>query len=130
MTITALELGADARRQLNRLASFAIQPENFYRPGPDAAPPGDDDRFVVTSGTHRIVFSVTVMNEKSYRHLSVSIFPGDMPNPASVFTIAHLLGFQGIAMHADCEVATGAIPESVHIGTSERPPSVIVAQEL
>jgi len=131
MTFTALEIGPDARRKLNRLASFAIEPTNFYYPGPNAVPPGDDDRFVVSSGTHRIVFSVTVIERTPFRHLSVSLLVGDLPSPVSVFTLAHMLGFRGIPMSADGEMATGERPSKMAIGSEREPnPCVILGQKL
>lgn len=57
--------------------------------------PGDRPEYVWTSGSYRVVFTIT-LHRGCYRHLSISM-PGKdaAPNPIVVAEIANLFGFTG-----------------------------------
>jgi len=84
----------DLKAEIQRIRDFADKQENWYTPhkGP---PPGDNPRHTGSNGTFRFVFSITFSKDQTYRHLSVSTSGPKWPNPAAVFTIAHLFGFTG-----------------------------------
>jgi hypothetical protein len=89
-----LVIGPEEKTLIARVAEHAKA--HPYRPGPGVLPPGDDDRFVVTLGTYRAVFSITHgRNGVVARQLSVSVPGTKYPNPAAVFMIAHEFGFTG-----------------------------------
>lgn len=90
----------EARLAAHKLVEFASRPENHYRPHmqtADALAPGDDTRYVLHLGEFRCVYTMTVTDEGTYRHLSISVpEDGRYPNPAITVEIARLFGFKGV----------------------------------
>lgn len=98
MNVRPLIIDDGARAMVKRVLAHAEA--HHYRPGPGAAPPGDDPRFVAHLGTYRAVFSFTHADGLIYRHLSVSVpgaEGGKFPNPIAAFLIADLFGLTGYA---------------------------------
>lgn len=81
--------------RVKEVVEYASRPENVYRPGPGARIPGDVPEHVAILGDFRCVFSFTDVRDELYRHLSISIKTGTMPNPVLVQEIARLYGFTG-----------------------------------
>jgi hypothetical protein len=109
----------EEREAAHKVALFAAQPENHYRPGPQAKVPGDDSRHVLNINSFRCVFTYTKSPEHGlFRHLSISIpTPSAYAHPAMVETISHLFGF------------TGKL-EDWQVGPHQRDNCIIVAQML
>lgn len=87
---------------------FAERPENVYYPAPNKIAPGEDLNFVAQLDTYRCVFTITAMEDRRFRHLSISVPSKDFPNPISVFTIANLFGFTGGKVDNEIAVAPGS----------------------
>lgn len=101
------------------LVKFASRRENWYRPRMMTWVPGDRPEYVLHFGTYRCVFTITEMDGKLFRHLSVSVpAKGMMPNPMATATIADVFGFSGATRTQD--VVTGIGPKwSVHINKKD-----------
>lgn len=120
----ALLLGPREREAAHAVALFAARPENHYRPGPGATPPGLIAKHCLRLGVRsdfRCVFSFTVDKDGSlFRHLSVSVpVRGKLPHPAVTEEIARLFGFKGELLGGEWQIAT-----------SEEDNCVIVAQRV
>lgn len=90
-----LIIGAAQRQVAQEVVTFARRPENWYRPGADRPPPGDNPAHICFFPLDvRCVFSYTLFEGKLYRHLSVSL-PQGYPNPFAVRAITQLFGFTG-----------------------------------
>lgn len=96
-------IGEPERRAAQAVIAHAGKPENAYVPGPKAKVPGNDPRHVLWLGELRCVFSITKVNDRTYRHLSTSVGNRtSFPNPALVEEAAHLLGFEGKVADWSC----------------------------
>jgi hypothetical protein len=90
------DMGPAFQAEIRRVREHAEKPENLYRPGSSVPPPGDDPRFCFTSGTYRVVYSLTQAPTLVIRHMSISTLrKGSYPQPLVVWTTAHHLGFTG-----------------------------------
>lgn len=109
------------------LVKFASRKENWYRPRVVTWVPGDRPEYVLHFGTYRSVFTITEMDGKLFRHLSVSVpAKGKMPNPMSVATIADIFGFSGAARTNG--VITGINPKwSIHV--SEKDSCIVLIED-
>jgi hypothetical protein len=93
--MSILIIDDQSRQRVQRLAEFALSPENHYRPGGGIVP-GDDSRFVIMLGSYRCVFTYTRLSSGLFRHLSVSVGqPGKWPMPQAVEMIGQMFGFVG-----------------------------------
>jgi hypothetical protein len=90
-----LIIDRSARKQVERVLNFALEPKHWYRPRGDAQVPGNDYRFVANLNSFRCVFTITEDNGMTARHLSISVPSEDYPNPFAAYTIAELFGFTG-----------------------------------
>jgi hypothetical protein len=116
--LRVLLLGDPEREAAHALALFAAQPENHYRPGPAAKPPGDDPRHCLQLNDYRCVFSFTHFDAKLYRHLSISVpVRGSFPHEAAVEEIGHLFGFKGKL-------------DTWHVNPNQAENCVVVAQDV
>ena len=100
-----LVISPEVAQSVQRIVDFASDRSNWYhpsagdtrRPSRSRVVPGDDPRHVLMLDTYRCVFSFTAMDNKVYRHLSVSV-PAEgerrpLPSPIAFNTIAQLFGF-------------------------------------
>jgi hypothetical protein len=124
--LRALVIDETAMVEVTRVLGFANKRENYFVPGNTPFVPGDRDEYVAMLGTYRCVFTVTLMNDRMYRHLSISI-PEKLPNPIAAFTIARMFGFTGGSV--DDEVVTEP-SEEWQIGLDEKRVVVVLAQEI
>jgi hypothetical protein len=84
----------ETRARVAEVVKFAEN--NWYRPGQSENPPGDDPRHTILFPFgYRCVFSITVVRDLLFRHLSVSVPSKDYPNPIIFYAIAELFGFTG-----------------------------------
>lgn len=119
----------ELKDDLRRCREYAEAPDHWYRPGPDAVPPGDIPEHVFNSGTVRAVFSWTLIKEKTYRHLSVSTgAPGRYPLPVVVFTLADMFGFTGGTRTEDGVVKTPA--QGWGMQADQQYECIVVVQEV
>jgi len=94
-----LSIGEAERKCASEIVAFASQPKNYYVPGPQVQPPGDNPGYVAHFGDFRCVFSWTKLEGKVFRHLSISIPSANgtsFPNPALAYELALLFGFVGL----------------------------------
>lgn len=122
----ALVIDDESKAAAQKLADFAAEKENWYRPGDDWFPGQKPEYTLVLSDHYRVCFSWTAdpSNEFVYRHLTMSV-PGDkMPHPVAVFTIARMLGFTG----TEDEVVTNP-PENWIVGVHPYEEGVIIVAE-
>ena len=91
----ALVVDAWARKQVQRVLAWALDPKHWYRPGKDSRVPGDDYHFVATLSSYRCVFTISESPQGTFRHLSISVPSENYPNPIAAFTIAEMFGFSG-----------------------------------
>jgi hypothetical protein len=124
--LRALVIDDENKSAATRVVEFASRRENYFIPGKTEFVPGDRDEYVAMLGTYRCVFTVTLSNDRMYRHLSISI-PEKLPNPIAAFTIARMFGFTGGSVEG--EVVT-APSEQWQIGLDEKRAVVVLAQEI
>ena len=97
----ALLIDGEAEAEVRRVLEFAEKAKNYYIIGPGGfsfqRPPGDDPRHVAHLRVgFRAVFSITKSPDgRLYRHLSISVDGGKLPNPFAAYTIAKMFGFTG-----------------------------------
>jgi hypothetical protein len=121
-----LAIDDSARAKVAQVLAHAVR--HHYRPGPGAAPPGEDERFVAQFDTYRCVFSFTHDDGTStiWRHLSVGVPGKKYPNLFAVFTIAALFGFTGWD-----ERTIDPAPEGWEIDiVSKKPRHIVVGQPV
>lgn len=122
MNLRPLIIDATARERAARIVAHAEA--HHYIPGPGVPPPGDDPNFAGMFDTFRVVFSITHSNVKLFRHISISVPGGKLPNPVAAYTLAELFGFTG------WDGKTITAPDGWMIGLEEVPNKcVIIAQQ-
>lgn len=106
MSFRPLILGPEEHASIQKCVTFALLPENYYRPcSGDREPPGGKERYILTFGLpgrpYRCVFSFTEASDKNlYRHLSISVpemqhNPRLTPHPLACWMLARAYGFSG-----------------------------------
>ncbi len=85
------------RAEVMRVVEYASKPAHYYVPALSPFPPGDMPEYTMRAGDYRIVYSVTMTEKATYRHMTVSLTRegAEYPAPISLFTIAHMFGFTG-----------------------------------
>lgn len=126
----ALVIDDLAKAEVKRVKDFSLKPENHYIADKTGfsfqRPPGDDPRHVAQLNTYRCVFSITEIDGKNWKHLSISI-PNSgktYANPIAAFSIAELFGFSGWDGHT-----TNSLPEDWAIKINQEEHCVVLAQE-
>lgn len=113
----------EARAEVARVVSHAMD-HPFY-PGRSATP-GDDPHFVALLNTYRTVFTFTHIDDRVYRHLTISVpVTGKYAHPVAAFTIASLFGFTG---YDDSKPLKPG--EDWLVDTNENENSIVLAQEI
>jgi hypothetical protein len=116
MSIRALVIDAAARAAVQKIVDFAAKPENWYKPGPNCKPPGDDPNYVVRLDTYRCVFTFTEdPNTKVlFRHLSISVpAMGMYPNPVAVNEIGLLFGFPDMNAKLHAQIVANRVDNCI-----------------
>ena len=125
MATRVLIINGERRALAARLAEQQAQPARWFIPSRGDSPPGNDPANVLHLDSFRCVFSYTqIPGEGLYRHLSVSVGPGVLPNVPFVAQIAGLFGFTG--QHDECVLAKDWLIDTAGSPT----PHVIVAQKI
>jgi hypothetical protein len=93
MKLRPLIMDSAAKAEVARVKAHAES--NRYRPDRGDPTPGDNPAYVARLGSYRVVFTMTEQKGELWRHLSVSVPGGKLPNPAAVFMIADAFGFTG-----------------------------------
>jgi hypothetical protein len=123
MGLQVLIIDDQVRQRIAEIVAFAMRSENVYRPytTENAKVPGDDPRYVLSTGTHRIVFSITENADRiPFKHLSISVgTKGKYPNPDVVREIISLYGFTGGL--EDCMVRTNEAERCVILAQVHQP---------
>lgn len=115
------------KKKIQQLVDYASKPENYYYPDTEGTVPGDISEHVANLSGIRCVFSLTVLNNVAYRHLSLSgPEKGELPNATVSFTIATWFGFTGARVDNDVSVAPGRW----QMGSSEDHLALIFAQDI
>lgn len=91
--MSALLIDEEAKANVKAVLDFASRRENWWSLG-KGTPPGDKPEHTTQLTHFRCVYSVTLLDGKPNRHLSVSI-DKNLPHPIAVFSIAKLFGFTG-----------------------------------
>lgn len=121
---------SDERRQLAKLAAFAGEPANYYRPPADWKP-ADKAEYTTFVGSFRVVFCIKVEEGRPHRHLSITGPGPASPDPETALTIASICGFSGGARvpvpHGEITVAPGS---DWHLAASDLAHHVAIAQRL
>lgn len=93
----ALLIDPAVRSKIDEQRAWADLPQNWYHPERgNGDSPGDDPAYVlILEVGFRVVYTHTVMKDKHYRHISISIAGQKYPNPMACYTIAGLFGFTG-----------------------------------
>jgi len=85
-----------AKKLAAYVVGYALVPENHYRPSvPGTQPPGDNQNHCCQINTYRCGFSITQIDDRLYRHFSVSVPGTRFPNVAAVLMLAEIFGFTG-----------------------------------
>lgn len=122
-----LLIGAAELEAAQKVASYASEQAHWYRPGESERSPGDIPEHVLRLGTYRCVFSYTTLNEKVFRHLSISVpVKGKLPNPIAAYEIASLLGFTGWSM----QEGEMMLPKGWQAAAHPKDNCVVLAQEV
>jgi hypothetical protein len=93
-----LIIDAQVKEAASKVVEFATNPENLYRPGPNAKIPGDVKEHILQLGDYKVVFSLTKdpLTGEVYRHFSMSVpDQGSLPHPIAVNEVLDLFGFIG-----------------------------------
>jgi hypothetical protein len=90
--VTALIEDESTIQRIKEIVEFASKPENFWNPQKCNWIPGERPEFVFYSGTMRAVFTISFLEGKKYRHLSVSN-KTNLPNPIAVWQLCKSFGF-------------------------------------
>ena len=92
-----LVIDEQVKVKIAKFVEWANQPGNWYRPtASNTEPPGDNPAYVLMlEHGFRCVYSMTVMPDGRYRHLSISVEGSKWPNELAAFTIAAMFGFTG-----------------------------------
>lgn len=106
--MAVLVITPEVEAACSELVKWASQRDNWYIPDYSAIP-GDDPRHVIQLMSCRVVFSITLADNRPYRHLSISTNghsggPPRLPHPVIVEEIAHLFGFTGQMSDWDLDV--------------------------
>ncbi len=118
-----LLIGPATREQAERIVAYAQA--HPYVPGPGVPPPGDDPNHVGVFDSYRCAFSFTHADNGVFRHLSISVPSGKLPNPFAAYALAEIFGFTG------WDGGSVDVPDSWMVGMSEEPvPCVIIAQPV
>jgi len=121
----ALVIDDAAKARVKEVLDFAMKKENWWTLG-EGTPPGDREGFVTELDTFRVVFSITVVEGKPHRHISISV-PRNLPHPIAAFTIAGMFGFTGGKQEND--VCVGPGPDW-QVGPHEKERAVMMLQPL
>jgi Fe-S-cluster containining protein len=126
--MSALVIDGQAKAQVKEVLDFASKRENWWTLGQGA--PGDRPEYVTELTHFRCVYSVTLMDGKPHRHLSISV-PRNIPHPTVAFTIAKMFGFTGGEEQGTGEDAVVIGPGSDwQIGPHQVERAVIIVQPL
>lgn len=128
-----LDMGPSFMAAIARLRAYAEARANWYYPGVQGLP-AENPRYVLDSGTLRIVFTWTVVEVGVFRHLSVSTrmqVPGveKLPNRILTYTIAHHLGFTGALISGVTAVEPGPTWMIDVSGPEAAVPHVMLAEQ-
>lgn len=81
--------------QIAGAVAHAHQPAHWWDPFSDVPAPGNDVRHAVHIDDIRCVYSVSLLDGKPWRHLSVSRRNGELPTVPIALAIAYAFGFTG-----------------------------------
>lgn len=93
MNMRPLVIDDDARAKAAKVIAYAET--HHYDPSRQRGAPGDNPEHVAHFNSFRTVFSITRSGGKLWRHISVSVPGGKLPNPISVFSLCELFGLTG-----------------------------------
>lgn len=119
----------ESKERAREIEAWARQSANWYTPGVSVFIPGDDQRFVLQSGTYRAVFSWTVDQDGAvFRQLSVSS-RSKLPAPTVVWTLCHYFGFENAELD-ETGVAVNQPHNTWQAAISENEGCIVVIQEV
>ncbi len=103
--MSALVLDKEAEAKVKAVVDFATKKENWYVLGSSPVP-GDRTEYCCQLHSYRCVFTLTLINSKPHRHLSIST-KSNLPHPIVSFTIAKMFGFTGAKEQNGAAIAPG-----------------------
>ena len=96
MNMRPLVIDQEAKKKVQRILDYALDPKHWYQPGKTRIIPGHDAHFVTRLDTYRCVFTITLQpGGFTHRHLTISVPSENYPNPYAAYSIAQLFGFTG-----------------------------------